>query len=153
MRSWTALAAGRDWSTRPAMSCGIPALTRLREAGMALEAVQAQAGHLSIEPTRICLHLTNDWPAGEYRRAADAAQNALRYLARWMVTEAGLRAVGDIRRDHIEDFKVWLAARPRAGGQVITAETHRQRMRTVRQFFERIIEWDESGPMPRPATR
>jgi len=38
---------------------------------MALEAVQAQAGHRSIESTRIYLHLTNDWLAGEYRRAAD----------------------------------------------------------------------------------
>ena len=37
---------------------------------MALEAVQAQAGHLSIESTRLYLHLTNDWLAGEYRRAA-----------------------------------------------------------------------------------
>ena len=46
-------------------------LTRLREAGMALEAVQAQAGHRSIESTRIYLHLTNDWLVGEYRRAAD----------------------------------------------------------------------------------
>ena len=39
-------------------------LTRLREAGMALEAVQAQAGHRSIESTRVYLHLTNDWLAG-----------------------------------------------------------------------------------------
>lgn len=46
-------------------------LTRLREAGMALEAVQAQAGHRSIESTRVYLHLTNDWLAQEYRRAAD----------------------------------------------------------------------------------
>ena len=45
-------------------------LTRLREAGMALEAVQAQAGHRSIESTRIYLHLTNDWLADEYKRAA-----------------------------------------------------------------------------------
>lgn len=55
-------------------------LTRLREAGMALEAVQAQAGHRSIESTRIYLHLTNDWLAGEYRRAAaliDADQSAV----------------------------------------------------------------------------
>ena len=44
-------------------------LTRLREAGMALEAVQAQAGHRSIESTRIYLHLANDWLAGEYLRA------------------------------------------------------------------------------------
>src|SRR5205085_6865216 len=46
--------------------------TRLREAGMALEAIQAQAGHRSIESTRIYLHLANDWLAGEYLRAAEA---------------------------------------------------------------------------------
>ena len=46
-------------------------LTRLREAGMALEAVQSQAGHISIESTRIYLHLTNDWLAREYRRASE----------------------------------------------------------------------------------
>ena len=38
---------------------------------MALEAVQAQAGHRSIESTRVYLHLTNDWLAGEYMRASD----------------------------------------------------------------------------------
>jgi integrase/recombinase XerD len=47
-------------------------LTRLREAGMALEALQAQAGHRSIESTRIYLHLSNDWLAEEYRRAVQA---------------------------------------------------------------------------------
>jgi integrase len=46
--------------------------TRLREAGMALEAIQAQAGHRSIESTRIYLHLASDWLAGEYRRASEA---------------------------------------------------------------------------------
>ncbi len=46
--------------------------TRLREAGMALEAIQAQAGHRSIESTRIYLHLANDWLAGEYLRASEA---------------------------------------------------------------------------------
>ena len=58
-------------------------LTRLREAGMALEAVQAQAGHRSIESTRIYLHLTNDWLAGEYRRAAELidADHAAELLA------------------------------------------------------------------------
>jgi integrase/recombinase XerD len=45
-------------------------LTRLREAGMALEAVQPQAGHRGIESTRVYLHLANDWLAGEYLRAA-----------------------------------------------------------------------------------
>ena len=39
---------------------------------MALEAVQAQAGHASIESTRIYLHLGDDWLASQYRRAAEA---------------------------------------------------------------------------------
>ena len=184
---------------------------------MALEAVQAQAGHRSIESTRVYLHLTNDWLAGEYRRAAelidaepppsprcsphkrwpsgeraarpragcsravagsiaaaewaqieaaapqlaatmrrylqqlatflapasvDAAENALRQFARWIITDAGLDAIAEMRRDDIEDYKVWLAAQPRHGRGTLTAETHRQRMRIVRAFFERIIEWD-----------
>jgi integrase len=46
--------------------------TRLREAGMAIEAVQAQAGHRSISSTRIYLHLSIDWLAEEYRKAMEA---------------------------------------------------------------------------------
>src|SRR5438128_6832996 len=49
-------------------------LTRLREQGMALEAVQAQAGHASIESTRIYLHLANEWLEKEYLRAAEAIE-------------------------------------------------------------------------------
>jgi site-specific recombinase XerD len=74
--------------------------------------------------------------------SVDAAENALRQFARWLITDAGLDSIGAVHRDDIEDYKMWLAAKPRAGGATITAETHRQRMRTVRQFFERIIEWD-----------
>ena len=37
--------------------------TRLREAGMAIEAIQAQAGHRSITSTRVYLHLASTgWP-------------------------------------------------------------------------------------------
>jgi hypothetical protein len=39
---------------------------------MALEAVQAQAGHASIESTRVYLHLADDWLAAQYRKAAEA---------------------------------------------------------------------------------
>ena len=53
-------------------------LTRLREAGMALEAVQAQAGHRSLESTRVYLHLANDWLAAEYIRAASIIDAAVR---------------------------------------------------------------------------
>ena len=49
-------------------------LTRLREQGMSLEALQAQAGHASIDSTRIYLHLANDWLVGEYLRAAEAIE-------------------------------------------------------------------------------
>jgi site-specific recombinase XerC len=41
---------------------------------MALEAVQAQAGHRSIESTRIYLHLAGDWLAGEYTQALEAIE-------------------------------------------------------------------------------
>jgi site-specific recombinase XerC len=34
---------------------------------MALEAVQVQAGHASIESTRVYLHLADDWLASQYR--------------------------------------------------------------------------------------
>lgn len=44
--------------------------TRLREAGMELEALQAMAGHRSIETTRLYVHLANEWLAEEYHQAA-----------------------------------------------------------------------------------
>ena len=49
-------------------------LTRLREAGMTLEALQAQAGHRSLASTRVYLHLSADWLADEYRRATEAIE-------------------------------------------------------------------------------
>jgi integrase/recombinase XerD len=48
--------------------------TRLREAGMAIEAIQAQAGHRSINSTRVYLHLSADWLADEYRKAVEAIE-------------------------------------------------------------------------------
>lgn len=52
-------------------------LTRLREAGMSLEAVQAQAGHQSIEATRIYLHLGDSWVFDEYRSAVEALEDEI----------------------------------------------------------------------------
>jgi integrase/recombinase XerD len=48
--------------------------TRLREGGMAIEALQAQAGHRSIASTRVYLHLGDGWLADEYKRAAEAIE-------------------------------------------------------------------------------
>jgi site-specific recombinase XerD len=74
--------------------------------------------------------------------SVDVAENALRQFAWWLVGNAGLDTVAAVRRDDIEDFKVWLASKPHPRGGTISAETHRQRLRMVRSFFERIIEWD-----------
>jgi len=64
-------------------------------------------------------------------RSVEAAESALRQFARWMVTQTQIRAIARIGRDDIEEYKVWLAAKRLSVGQVISAETHRQRMRTV----------------------
>jgi len=56
-------------------------MTRLQEAGMALEAIQAQAGHRSIESTRLYLHMANDWLEAEYHRASDLIDQAADTLA------------------------------------------------------------------------
>jgi integrase/recombinase XerD len=52
-------------------------LTRLREAGMSLEAVQAQAGHRNIASTRIYLHLTDTWLSTQYHQAVTALEPSL----------------------------------------------------------------------------
>ena len=39
------------------------------------------------------------------------ADNALRILAHWLVTNTEIRAVADIGRDDIEEFKIYLTSR------------------------------------------
>ena len=56
--------------------------TRLREAGMALEAIQALAGHASSESTRIYLHLADDWLTGEYTRTIEVIEAQVPAAAR-----------------------------------------------------------------------
>ena len=70
------------------------------------------------------------------------ADNGLRILARWLITTTDIVTVADIGRDDIERFKIYLAARPGVRGGQSSPSTHRQRLRTLRVFFERIIEWD-----------
>ena len=155
---------------------------------MAIEAIQAQAGHRSIASTRIYLHLGGDWLADEYRRAAEAidaqagggapvsarrpvppraravrrrrrsspgghlgrdrpaapqmATTMATYLDQLSVSarpatvgavDLALRlfagrvtaadptcaSVADIGRPHIEDFKIWQAARPGRGASAV----------------------------------
>jgi site-specific recombinase XerD len=81
-------------------------------------------------------------------RSVEVADAALRQLSRWILASTGMEAVAEIRRDDIEDFKVWLA-RQRGNKGALSANTHRQRLRTLRAFFERIIEWDWPDAPPR----
>jgi site-specific recombinase XerD len=75
-------------------------------------------------------------------RSVDAADQTLRQFARWLVATTDVGVVADITRAHIEDYKVWLAAQPGAKGPTLAKNTQRQRLRMIRIFLERLIEWD-----------
>jgi site-specific recombinase XerD len=75
-------------------------------------------------------------------RSVEAADNTLRQLARWLSTEGSTTAIAEITRTDLEDYKVWLAAQPGIHGQTMAKNTQRQRLRLIRVFFERLIEWD-----------
>jgi integrase len=75
-------------------------------------------------------------------RSVDAADIALRQLAHWLLGHTDIDAVAAIRRTDIEDYKLWLADQPGTKGRRLAANTLRQRLRMLRVFFERIIEWD-----------
>jgi site-specific recombinase XerD len=74
--------------------------------------------------------------------SVEVADRTLRQLAAWLLEHTEVRTVADVRRNHIEDFKLWLAAQPGMRGDGLAQNTQRQRLRMLRVFFERIIEWD-----------
>jgi site-specific recombinase XerD len=78
-----------------------------------------------------------------------SADGALRIFARWLLANTSIVAVAGVTRDAIEDFKIYLAARPGMRGGSLSENTQRQRLRTLRVFFERIIEWDWADTPPR----
>jgi site-specific recombinase XerD len=75
-------------------------------------------------------------------RSVDAADVTLRQFARWLTEHTDVAVVAEITRTNIEDYKVWLAAQPGATGPTIAKNTQRHRLRMIRTFFERLIEWD-----------
>ena len=74
--------------------------------------------------------------------SVEVADLTLRQLAFWLLDHTDLRAIADVRRSDIEDFKLWLVAQPGVNGDGLSQNTQRQRLRMLRVFFERIIEWD-----------
>src|SRR5262245_3005317 len=51
-------------------------------------------------------------------RSVEAAETALRQLAGWLTDHTAIRTVAAVGRDDIEDYKVWLAARPGVHGRL-----------------------------------
>jgi site-specific recombinase XerD len=75
-------------------------------------------------------------------RSVEAADQTLRQFARWVTAATDVEVVAGITRGDIEDFKVWLAGQPGIKGPTLTKNTQRQRLRMIRIFLERLIEWD-----------
>jgi site-specific recombinase XerD len=75
-------------------------------------------------------------------RSVEVADQTLRQFARWLTTATDITSVADIERTHVEDYKVWLAARPGQKGKLLAKNTQRHRLRMIRIFLERLIEWD-----------
>jgi site-specific recombinase XerD len=75
-------------------------------------------------------------------RSVEVADQTLRQFTRWVTTTTDIAVVADIERRHVEDYKVWLAAQPGQKGQLLATNTQRHRLRTIRIFLERLIEWD-----------
>jgi site-specific recombinase XerD len=124
----TAVAAAENfeaWTPRPGSDREWPELS-------------AQAPHLAVTMRRYLLQLTTFLAP----RSVDAADATLRQLARWLITNSDVRTVAEIERRHFEDFKVWLAAQPGTKSPTLAKNTQRQRLRMIRIFFERLIEWD-----------
>ena len=97
-----------------------------------------QAPHLVVTMRRYLLQLTTFLAP----RSVDVADGTLRQFARWLVTNTDAKVVADITRVHVEDYKVWLAAQPGTKTPTLAKNTQRQRLRMIRIFFERLIEWD-----------
>lgn len=78
----------------------------------------------------------------------DAAELALRlFVSRITTFDPTARAVRDIERRHIEDYKVWLAARRGKTGRPLSTQTIRHRLGFIRTFFERLVEYgDDDAP-------
>ena len=75
-------------------------------------------------------------------RSVEMADATLRQLARWLTTETDVVVVNQITRTHVEDYKVWLAVQPgQADHSTLAKNTQRHRLRMIRIFLERLIEW------------
>lgn len=110
-----------------------------RASGREWTAIAARAPQLAVTGRRYLAQIG----VSLQRRSVEAADNTLRLFVAFLAEEhPDVRTFGEVRRVHIEDFKTWLRARRAPSGKALTANTIRQRLGTLRAFFDRIIEWD-----------
>jgi hypothetical protein len=67
----------------------------------------------------------------------------LREFACWLAANAPeVACVADLRRHHIEAYKLHLSARPSARGGTLTKTSLAEHLGGLRTCFERLAEWD-----------
>jgi len=76
--------------------------------------------------------------------SVSVADQALRMFCLFLAEQhPDIAGFAQVNRTVVEDFKRWLTARPGAKlDTTATPNTVRQRLGTIRTFFDRIIEWD-----------
>ncbi len=94
---------------------------------------------------------------GLTRRPATVHQveGTLREFALFLSREAPeVSSVATIRRRHVEAYRLWLAKRPAHGqSRPVTRKTQAKRLACLRQFFDRLTEWEwEDAPTARLVT-
>lgn len=74
-------------------------------------------------------------------------EGALRGFACWIAEHApDVGCVADLRRCHIEKYKLHLAARPSAKGGKLTKSAQADQLGALRTCFERLAEWGGEDP-------
>jgi len=80
-------------------------------------------------------------------------EQTLREFGTWLATaHPAVPSCAALRRQHIEDYKAWLHATPRAssGGRPLNRASIKNRLINLRCFFERITEWGYPDAPCRP---
>ena len=105
-----------------------------------------RAAQWAAVPTRLAATLTGYIAQTRLSLRASTmvrVEGVLREFAGWLARTAGdVGCVADLRRSHIEAYKLHLATRPSARGGTLTKTSLAEHLGTLRTCFERLTEWD-----------
>lgn len=74
--------------------------------------------------------------------SVEATESALREFAGYLIDHTRVVAMRGVRRGHVEGYRSWLSRKVLKNGKTISPRTVRHRLGFLRNFFERLIEWD-----------